>query len=80
MIREAAEFHIEGMLEHGDPLPTEQMSVEQAMVYHSEPLTEKEIENYAQYGDWPTTLSVTFKEIEVDVPAAPPVTTGRFAG
>jgi predicted RNase H-like HicB family nuclease len=76
MIQEAAEFHIEGMMENGDPLPSERMSAEEAMLHHCEPLTEQEIEEYSQYGECPTVLSVTFKEIEVEVPIPAPVATG----
>lgn len=76
MILEAAEFHIEGMLENGDPLPDERMSAEQAMLYHCEPLTEQELKEYSQYGDPPTVLSVTFKEIEVEVAVPSPAAAG----
>ena len=34
MIREAIEFHIEGMQLDGDPLPAPQMSVAEALAYH----------------------------------------------
>ena len=34
MIKEAIEFHIEGMQLGGDPIPPPQMSVEQALAYH----------------------------------------------
>ena len=34
MIREALEFHIELMLEDGDPLPEPRMSLRDAMEYH----------------------------------------------
>ena len=76
MIQEAIAGHIEVMLEYGDPLPERNMSLEEAMVYHCEPLTEEELEDYAQYGDFPTVLSTTFKEIEVEVAIPSPATTG----
>ena len=66
MIRECLEFHIEGMMLNGDPLPERNMSMEEAMAYHCEPLTEEEAEELSKY-DFPPTLSVTFKEIEVEV-------------
>ena len=69
MIREAAEFHVEGMMEHGDPLPTKIMTMEEAMNYHSEPLTAEELEELSKF-DFPPVLSTTFKEIEVEVPIA----------
>jgi predicted RNase H-like HicB family nuclease len=34
MIKEAIEFHIEGLQLHGDPVPRPQMSVEEALAYH----------------------------------------------
>ena len=37
------------------------------MVYHSEPLTEEELASIAEFGNDSPTLSVTFKEIEVQV-------------
>ena len=66
MIHECLEFHIEGMMINGDPLPESRMSMEEAMAYHCEPLTEEELEEFSKY-DFPSTLSVTFKEIEVEV-------------
>ena len=40
MMREAIEFHIEGMQLDGDPIPPPQMSVEEALAYHKETLPE----------------------------------------
>ena len=34
MIREAIEFHIEGMIEHGESVPEPTMSIRDAMEYH----------------------------------------------
>ena len=75
MIQEALEFHIEGMLGHGDLLSPETMSMEEAMIYHSEPLTEEEQKEYSQYGAPPTVLSTTFKEIEVEINIPSPAST-----
>ena len=75
MIQEAVEFHIEGMLEYGETLPDRSMSLEEAMVYHSEPLTDEELASYAVYGDDSPPLSTTFKEIEVEISIPAPVTT-----
>ena len=70
MIHECLEFHIEGMMINGDPLPESRMSMEEAMAHHCEPLTDEEQEELSKY-EFAPTLSVTFKEIEVevDVPA-----------
>ena len=75
MIQEAVEFHIEGMLEHGEQVPGQRMSLEEAMVYHSEPLTEEELAAFAEFGDDSPTLSTTFKEIEVEVEISIPAPT-----
>ena len=37
MIREALVFHIEAMLEDGEPLPEPKMSIDDAIAHHSEP-------------------------------------------
>ena len=67
MIHECLEFHIEGMMINGDPLPESRMSMEEAMTHHCEPFTtEEELEELSKY-EFPPTLSVTFKEIEVEV-------------
>ena len=76
MIREAITGGIEVMLEYCDPLPKRHMSLEEAMVYHSELLTEIELTTLAEFGDDSPTLSVTFKEIEVAVSIPQLVTTG----
>ena len=76
MILEAVAGHVEVMLEYGDPLPERHMTMEEAMVYHSEPLTEEELAFFDHFDDGSSTLSVTFKEIEVEVAVPAPVVTG----
>ena len=71
MIREAVPFHIESMIEHGDPLPEKAMALEEAMAYHSEPIPEDVMESFAQYGDDVPSLSTTFQIIEVEVNLSP---------
>lgn len=69
MIREAVTGHIEVMLEHGDPLPDRAMSLEEAIAYHSEPLTEYEKKTLAEFGgceDFPD-LPPVFEIIEFEV-------------
>ena len=75
MIEEAITGHVEVMLEFGDPLPECHMTLEEAMVYHSEPWTEEELAAWAEFDDGSPTLSVTFKEIEVEVAVPSPVAT-----
>ena len=44
MSREALDFHIEGMTQHGDALPTRPVTLREAVACHNEPLTERELE------------------------------------
>ena len=39
-MREALTFHIESLVEYGDPVPQPQMSIEEAMVFHCKALKE----------------------------------------
>ena len=75
MIKEALEFHIEGMVEDGEAIPEPRMSLEEAMVYHSQPLTEEEKASLAEFADDAPILSTTFERVEIEVrlpqPAAP---------
>ncbi len=66
MIKEAIEFHIEGIQLDGDPVPPPQMSVEDALAYH------RSIPNdYGGYFPTPDNLEnedpVAILEIEVEV-------------
>ncbi len=67
MIREALTVHIESMLEDGDPVPEQRMSIEDAMADYIEPFTEEEQASYAKYGEPEPALSVTFQMVEIDV-------------
>ena len=61
MIREALAFHIEDLLESGEPLPEPKMSIDDAIAYHNEPIPEDVLESYAEYGDDTPTLSTRFE-------------------
>ena len=67
MIHEAVQFHIEMMLEDGDPLPETRMSLEEALLHHAEPLSEEDLALYHELGESPELLSTTFMPIEVEV-------------
>ena len=69
VIREAITFHIESMLEDGEPLPDRLMSVEDAMAYHCRTLTDAK-EMSTKFDDVPT-LSTTFEMVEVEVALDP---------
>ena len=68
MIREALVFHIESLLEDGDPLPEPKLSIDEAIAHHSEPVPEDVLASYAEYGDPVPSLSTTFEMVEIDVP------------
>ena len=68
MIREALIFHIESMLEDGDPMPEPRMSINEAIAYHCGSLADSR----AEYGDIIPTLSTRFEHVEIDVPVPQP--------
>ena len=68
MIREALAFHIEYVLEQGEPLPEPKLSIDEAIAHHHEP-TEDVLRSYAGYGGDTPTLSTRFELVEVEVPA-----------
>jgi len=66
-IREAPKFHIEGMIQHGDALPTNPITLREAVAYHNEPLTEWELETLAEFGEDAPSLSTTFGMVQVEI-------------
>ena len=72
MIREALTFHIEDLLEQGEPLPAPKRSIEEAIAYHSEALAEYDEQDMVEYGDDIPTLSTRFEWVEVEVEAPAP--------
>ena len=72
MIREALAFHIEAILEDGEPLPEPRKSIDEAIAYHSEPISEDVLSSYREFGELTPTISTRFEmvEIEVSVPQA----------
>ena len=59
MIREAIVFHIEGLMEDGEPLPLPRMSISEAMAYH--------IANLSEIEEPAPELETTFGMVEVEV-------------
>ena len=59
MIREAIVFHIEGLMEDGEPLPLPRMSISEAMAYH--------IANLSEIEESAPELETTFGMVEVEV-------------
>ncbi len=74
MIREALVFHIEGLLEDGEPLPAPRMSIDDAIAHHSEPIPEDVLSSYAEFGEPAPTLSTRFELVEIEVSALQPET------
>lgn len=66
MIREALEFHIEGMLEDGDALPEPTMSIRDAIRFHGELIAEVDNDR-PDAGDEEPVTEVTFTMVEVNV-------------
>ena len=66
MIKETLDFHIEGMIEHGDDLPANPMTLQEAIAYHNTPLTESELETLAEFGEDAPHISTTFGMLEVE--------------
>ena len=74
MIKEAITFHIEDMLDCGEPLPEPQLSIEQAVAYHNQPLPEDVKQSLAEFGEVDDTSGPDFPprfgmvEVEISVP------------
>ena len=69
MIREALTFHIEFLIEDGDPVPEPTMSIDDAIAHYVEILAESAEQSLAEYGDAPPTISTTFRLVEIEIPA-----------
>ena len=67
MIREALTFHIEELIDGGDPVPTPSMSVNEAIAYHSGVLADADVAVQAEYGKAPPTLSTRFETVEIEI-------------
>lgn len=71
MIREALEFHIEGMLEDGDALPEPTMSIRDAIRFHGELIKEVDDDRSDAVDEAPVTeVTFTMVEVEINVAAA----------
>ena len=62
-IREAMQFHIEGLQENGDPVPEPRMSIGDAMTFHSGVLSE--------HGRAAPQLETTVANVEIEVTRSP---------
>lgn len=76
MIREALAFHIEAMLEDGEPHPEPRTSIDEAIAYHSEPIAEDVLDSYREFGEPAPTISTRFEMVEIEVPVPQVVQVG----
>ena len=79
MIREALEFHIEGMLEDGDALPEPTMSIRDAIRSHGELINEVDDDRPNAADEAPVT-EVTFTMVDVNVKVPDPADTAEAVG
>ena len=76
MIDEALTFHLEGILEDGDPLPEPKMSIEDAVMYHLE-LADDDLGDLGlDFGDSPPTLATRFEPVKIEVRVSRPAKSG----
>ena len=73
MIREALTSHIEFLMEDGDPAPEPKRSIEQALAYHNQLLTESDEETLALFADAVPDLPPIIEMVEIEI-AAPQAT------
>lgn len=66
-IREALAFHIEGLVEGGDPVPVPTMSIDDAIAHHSGPVPEDALSSYSEFGAAAEALSTRFETVEVEI-------------
>ena len=78
MIREALEFHIEGMLEDGDTLPEPKMSIRDAIRFHGELIKEVDSDQLDAADEVPVT-EVTFTMVDVNVKVPDPIVSPKSA-
>ena len=67
MVREAIAFHVEAMLENGEPLPEPRMSLEEAEAYHNQVIAEYDKGSLAKFGSDDPDLPTRFGMIEVEI-------------
>ena len=76
MIREAITFHIELMVEHGEPFPEPRMSLAEAAAYHRDAIAEYDEETLAMFAPPSPDRPTTFAMVDVAVSAPHAARTG----
>ena len=67
MMGEALTFHVEGTLEDGDPLPEPKMSIDEAIKYHIEAISEADSGDDLGFDDDTPTVATRFELVEIEV-------------
>lgn len=67
MIQEALTFHIEDLVEQGEPVPEPKMSIDDAIAHHNEPVPDDVLSSYAEFGNAEPSMSTTFQMVEIEV-------------
>ena len=67
IMRDAIAVYIEETVEKGEPVPTPQMSVQDALAFHSNALAENAEELSQTFSDAPATISTTVVMVDIDV-------------
>ena len=74
MIDEALTFHIESILEDGEPLPEPKMSIDDAIGYHCDVISDDTPDPYFDWDDEPPSVATRFEFVEIDVRVPEPAT------
>ena len=67
IMQDAIALYIEETVEKGEPVPTPQMSVQDALAFHSNALAENAEELSRAFSDAPATISTTVVMVDIDV-------------
>jgi predicted RNase H-like HicB family nuclease len=79
MMTEALTFHIEAMLEDGEPIPESRSSINDAIADFLEPIPDDVMRSYREFGEPEPPISVTFQMVEIEAPVAVGTTVGEGA-
>ncbi len=77
MIDEALTFHLESILEDGEPLPEPKMSIGEAIAYHVEATSDDAMAQWRESYDFPPTVATRFEFVEIEVRVPEPATAVR---
>ena len=70
-IKEALAAHVDLILEYGDPLPEEPMSLEEAKTFHSASVADDMMESPSKHGEDVPALSTIFETVEFAIDPSP---------